>query len=152
PDGLSLTTISANGVPYMVIAGSSDRGVLYGVFELLRKIGTGESVANLNVKQSPYSPVRWVNQWDRLDGSIERGYGGQSICWDKLHVREDLSRVSDYGRLLASLGINGCSINNVNADPRVLGADFVPQIARIAETFRPWGVRVAIAVDFGSPK
>ena len=64
----------------------------------------------------------------------------------------DLSRVSDYGRLLASIGINACSINNVNADPAILSADMLPQIARIAAAFRPWGVRVAISVDFASPK
>ena len=69
-------------------------------------------------KQTPYFALRWVNQWDNLDGTIERGYGGRSIFWDNLHARADLSRVSDYGRLLASLGINGCSINNVNANPR----------------------------------
>ncbi|HEV3200189.1 MAG TPA: alpha-glucuronidase family glycosyl hydrolase [Bryobacteraceae bacterium] len=150
--GYWLTTARVGGAVHMVIAASDDRGVLYGVFAFLRRIAAGESVAAMNDRQTPYSPVRWVNQWDRLDGSIERGYGGRSIFWDNLHVREDLSRVTEYGRLLASLGINGCSINNVNADPRVLGADFIPQIARIAEAFRPWGVRVAIAVDFGSPK
>jgi alpha-glucuronidase len=93
-----------------------------------------------------------VNQWDNLDGSIERGYGGRSIFWENGHVRDDLARVSDYGRMLASLGINACSINNVNANPKILAAEFIPQVARIAEAFRPWGVRVAIAVDFGSPK
>src|SRR4029077_11823000 len=66
--------------------------------------------------------------------------------------RQDLVRVSEYGRLLASLGINGCSINNVNADTRFLAPDLIPQIARIADAFRPWGVRVSLAVDFGSPK
>ena len=96
--------------------------------------------------------VRWVNEWNNLDGTIERGYGGRSIFWDNLQAREDLTRVGEYGRLLASLGINACSINNVNANPRVLAADFIPQIVRIAEAFRPWGVRVALAVDFGSPK
>ncbi|MBZ5617348.1 MAG: glucosiduronase [Acidobacteriia bacterium] len=151
-DGFWLVTVAGNGAHYTVIAGSNDRGVLYGVFEFLRRIGVGESVAKIDEKQSPYSPVRWVNEWDNLDGSIERGYGGRSIFWENLHVREDLSRVGEYGRLLASLGINGCSINNVNANPRVLGPDFIPQVARIAEAFRPWGVRVAIAVDFGSPK
>ena len=151
-DGYSLSTVTTRGIRYTVIAGANDRGVLYGVFEFLRKIGTGQPVAALNETQSPYAPIRWVNEWDNLDGSIERGYGGRSIFWDNLHVREDLSRVSEYGRLLASLGINGCSINNVNANPRVLGSDFIPQIARVADAFRPWGVRVAIAVDFGSPK
>ncbi len=151
-DGYWLTTATANGVSYTVITGSNDRGVLYGVFGFLRKIGIGEPIANLNERQSPYAPVRWVNQWDNLDGSIERGYGGRSIFWENLHAREDLSRVGEYGRLLASLGINACAISNVNANPRVLASDFLPQVARIAEAFRPWGVRVAVAVDFGSPK
>ena len=152
PDGYWLTTVRVGSAVHTVIAASDDRGVLYGVFALLRRIGAGESLAGLNDRQTPYAAVRWVNQWDNLDGSIERGYGGRSIFWDNLLVREDLNRVSEYGRLLASLGINGCAINNVNANPRVLGPDFIPQIARIAEAFRPWGVRVAIAVDFGSPQ
>jgi len=151
-DGYWLTTVKVNGVAYTVITGANDRGVLYGVFGFLRKLALGEIITGLDEKQSPYAPLRWVNEWNNLDGSIERGYGGRSIFWDNLHVREDLSRVSDYGRLLASLGINGCAINNVNANPRVLGPDFVSQVARIASAFRPWGVRVAVSVDFGSPQ
>ncbi|HTS25299.1 MAG TPA: alpha-glucuronidase family glycosyl hydrolase [Bryobacteraceae bacterium] len=153
PNGFWLTTVHVGGgAAHTVIAGADDAGVLYGVFAYLRKIGTGDPVAPLSDQQTPYAPARWVNQWDNLDGSIERGYGGRSIFWENLHVREDLSRVSEYGRLLASLGINGCTVTSVNANPRALGADFIPQIARIADAFRPWGVRVSIAVDFGSPK
>ena len=152
PDGFWLKTVTANNVRYTVVTASNDRGVLYGVFALLRKIALGQSMSNLDEQQIPYAPVRWVNQWDNLNGSIERGYGGRSIFWEDGHVRADLKRASDYGRLLASLGINGCSINNVNSDPRLLGDDFIPQIARIAAAFRPWGVRIALSVDFGSPK
>ena len=151
-DGYWLTTASSGGVTYTVITAANDRGVLYGTFAFLRKIALAEPVAKLDEKQSPYAPVRWVNEWNNLDGTIERGYGGRSIFWDKLQARDDLTRVGEYGRLLASLGINACSINNVNANPRVLAADFIPQVVRIAEAFRPWGVRVALAVDFGSPK
>jgi alpha-glucuronidase len=152
PDAYWLKTIAAGPLRYTVVTASNDRGVLYGAFALLRKVAMGEPVANLDEKQAPYAPIRWVNQWDNLDGSIERGYGGRSIFWEGLHAREDLGRVNDYGRMLASLGINGCDINNVNANPRVLAPDFISQIARIASAFRPWGVRVAISVDFGSPK
>ena len=152
PDGYRIATIPLNGVSYTVIAGANDRGVLYGVFGFLRKLALSEPVTGLDENQSPYAPLRWVNEWDNLDGSIERGYGGRSIFWDNLHVREDLSRVSDYGRLLASLGINGCAVNNVNANPRVLEQDFVSQLARIAGALRPWGVQVTVSVDFGSPK
>ena len=152
PDGYWLRTIRNGTARYTVVVASTDRGVLYGAFALLRKIGTGDQVADLDEKQAPYAPVRWVNQWDNLDGTIERGYGGRSIFWDNLHAREDLSRVSDYGRLLASLGINGCSINNVNVNPRILSPDFLPNVVRIAGALRPWGVRIVLAVDFGSPK
>jgi alpha-glucuronidase len=152
PDGYWLKTVTAGPIHYTVVAASNDRGVLYGAFALLRKIALGEPIANMDEKQSPSVPVRWVNQWDNLTGIIERGYGGASIFWDNSHAREDLSRVNDYGRMLASLGINGCDINNVNANPRVLAPDFIPQIARIADAFRPWGVQVAISVEFGSPK
>ena len=147
-DAYSIRTAVRN----VIIAGGNDRGALYGTFALLRKIALGEPIEKLDELQSPYAPVRWVNHWENLDGSIERGYGGRSIFWDKGQVRADLRRVSDYGRLLASLGINGCSINNVNTDPRILTPAYLPQIARIAEAFRPWGVRVVVSVDFGSPQ
>src|SRR5262245_44128719 len=152
PDAYWLKTTRSNGTPYILIAGGDARGVLYGAFGLLRKIALGDSVTDLDDKQTPAVPIRWVNEWNNLNGTIERGYGGPSIFWENGQAREDMSRVSEYGRMLASIGINGCSINNVNADPRLLSSDLIPQIARIANTLRPWGVKVAVAVDFGSPK
>ncbi|SPE34102.1 Xylan alpha-(1-_2)-glucuronosidase [Candidatus Sulfopaludibacter sp. SbA3] len=151
-DGYWLKTVTAGRLHYIAIAGADERGVLYGAFALLRKIALGEPIAALDERESPYAPARWVNQWDRLAGTIERGYGGDSIFWEAGHARTDLKRVGDYGRLLASLGLNACAINNVNADIRILSPELIPQIARIADAFRPWGVHVAIAVDFGSPK
>lgn len=151
-DSYWLKTVATGGARYTVITAANDRGVLYGAFALLRKIGLGEPTADLDEMQSPYAPIRWVNQWDNLDGSIERGYGGRSIFWEKRKARDDLSRAGEYGRMLASLGINGCAINNVNADRRILAPELISQVARIAEAFRPWGVRVIVSVDFGSPK
>jgi alpha-glucuronidase len=151
-DAYRLRTVRIGAARYLIITAANDRGVLYGAFALLRKIALGQPVSDLDETQQPYAPVRWINQWDNLDGSIERGYGGRSIFWENLRARDDLSRAGEYARLLASLGINGCSINNVNANPHVLASDFLPQVARIAEAFRPWGVRAVVSVDFGSPK
>ncbi len=151
-DGYWLKTVAAGPVHYTVVAASDSRGLLYGSFALLRKIALGQPVTDLDERQSPYAAIRWVNQWDRLNGTIERGYGGGSIFWENQKVREDLTRVADYGRLLASLSIDGCSINNVNADTKLLTPEFLPQIERIAAALRPWGVRVVLAVDFGSPQ
>ncbi|MBP1774964.1 MAG: Alpha-glucuronidase [candidate division NC10 bacterium] len=151
-DGYWLKSTPVNGAPALVITAPNDRGVVYGVFALLRKVGLAESISVLDEKQIPYAPVRWVNEWNNLDGSIERGYGGLSIFFEKDNVRADLSRVRDYARLLASLGVNGCTINNVNANTRVITTEFLPQVARIAEVFRPWGIRLSVAVDFSSPR
>ncbi|HKF68849.1 MAG TPA: alpha-glucuronidase, partial [Vicinamibacterales bacterium] len=92
-----------------------------------------------------------TNEWDNLDGSIERGYAGPSIFFERDNVAADLTRVRDYARLLASIGINGCAVNNVNANPRAITPDFIVQLARIADSFRPWGVSLAVSIDFSSP-
>ena len=147
-----LKTVRVGNVQYLVVTGDSDRAVLYGAFALLRKVALGQPLSDLDEQQGPDAPIRWVNQWDNLDGSIERGYGGRSIFWENGHARPDLSRVSDYGRLLASVGINAVAINSVNANPLVLSPDLTPDVVRIAGALRPWGVRIAIAIDFGSPK
>ncbi len=152
PDAYWLKSVRSGDVEYTIVTASNDRGVLYGSFALLRKIALGQPLANLDEKQVPRVAVRWVNQWDRLDGSIERGYGGRSIFWDDGHARTDLARVREYGRLLASVGINGCAINNVNADKRILSPEMLPEIASIAAALRPWGVKTVISVDFSSPK
>jgi alpha-glucuronidase len=151
-DAFWLKSAKLHGANCLIVAANNDRGVLYGVFALLGKIARGESIDALDEIQQPYAPIRWANQWDNLDGSIERGYAGRSIFFDNNNVRADLTRVNDYARLLASVGINGCAINNVNANPRALEPDFLPQLVRVADIFRAWGIRLTIAVDLGSPK
>ena len=153
-DGYAIETVrdGAGAVGGTVIAGESDRAVLYGVFAYLRKVALGQLSTDLRERSAPSAPVRWLNHWDNLDGTIERGYGGRSIFWEGGRVRDDLSLVDDYGRLLASLGINGLAINSVNANPLVLTLEFLPQIKQVADVLRPWGVQVVLAVDFASPQ
>src|SRR5687768_11934039 len=77
-DGFLITTKGKN----ILIAGADDRGVLYGTFAFLRRLALHQSIAALNERQEPHSPARWINHWDNLDGTIERGYGGRSIFFD----------------------------------------------------------------------
>jgi alpha-glucuronidase len=151
-DGYWITAMRIGDSDCLVITAANDRGVLYGVFGLLSKIGRGESIAGIDEVQNPYAPIRWVNQWDNLDGRIERGYGGPSILFLDGKVRDELTRAGEYARLLASIGINGCTINNVNASPTVLEDGFIAQVKRIADVFRPWGVQLSMSVDLSSPK
>jgi alpha-glucuronidase len=152
PEGFALTTYFAKGHTCWLIDGSDPRGILYGAFHLLLGMAQGGSFASMQSADSPAAPIRWVNEWDNLDGTIERGYGGRSIFFGNGAVRSDLTRAGDYARLLASLGINGCTVNNVNADPSFLEPDMIRQLARIDNVFHPWGVRLSLAINLSSPQ
>lgn len=134
------------------IVGGSDRGVLYGAFALLRGLAQGADMSKANVREKPAMAIRWVDEWDNADGSIERGYAGRSIFFDAGHVRDDLAPVAEYARLLASVGINGCNLNNVNNAAVFLNPEMLNGVARIADAVRPYGVRVALSVDIASPE
>lgn len=150
-DGFLLRTLHEHALKYLLIIGGNDRGILYGVFTLLARVAEEKDLSELDDLENPAAPIRWASEWDNLDGSIERGYAGRSIFFENGNVRADLTRMREYARLLASIGINACAINNVNADPRVLSADFLPQLVRVADVLRPWGVKLALSVDLSSP-
>lgn len=135
----------------LVILGGSPQAELYGVFHLLEEIAAEQPIPP-DETQSPSAPVRWTDEWDNLNGAIERGYAGPSIFFESGHVREDLTRVRQYARLLASIGINGCNINNVNADLDLLTPAHLREFSRIADAFRPYGVKLALSVDLTSPQ
>jgi alpha-glucuronidase len=152
PEDFSITTNRQDGRLMLIIVGGSDRGLLYGVFALLRFLATDADLTQLNFRSHPAMPIRWVDEWDNPDGSIERGYAGRSIFFETGSVRDDLAPVAEYARLLASVGINGCNINNVNAAPQLLDSTHLKQIARIADAMRPRGVHLALSVDVASPQ
>ncbi len=133
-----------------MIAGGTPQAALYGAFRLLEEVGT-EQALPLEDVQRPAAAIRWSDEWDDLDGSVERGYAGASIFFEHGHLRHDLRRASAYARLLSSAGINGCNIYNVNARPRILNSEHLQEFARLADAFRPWGVKLALSVDLVSP-
>ena len=151
-DGYWITRAKVHGFECLLITSNDERGVLYGVFGVLRKIAQGQSLARIDGIEQPAARIRWIDQWDNLDGSVERGYGGRSIFFEGGKVREDLTRAGQYARLLASIGITTCTVNNVNAAPGVLRDSFIPQLGRIADQFRPWGVQLSLSVDLSTPK
>ena len=150
PESFAISRFDDHGHHLWIVAGDSQRGELYGVFHLLEQVAEHREI--VPDAESPSAPIRWVNQWDNFDGSIERGYAGRSIFFDGGHVRADLTRVSEYGRLLASVGLNGCTVNNVNSDLRTLQPEMLRELARIADALRPWGVRMSLSVDLSSPQ
>ncbi len=157
PEGYLLYWQGSGDQTLLVIVGADEPGILYGTFALLRPHDIGSDPAQYGflghpLRSHPALPIRWVDDWDNPDGSIERGYAGRSIFFEGGEVRKDLVPVAEYARLLASVGINGCNINNVNAAPQLLDRDHLKQIARIADAMRPWGVHLAMSVAIASPQ
>ena len=124
------------------ITASTRQGLLYGKYAWLRG-EKGES--------HPYFRLRILNHWDNLDASIERGYAGKSIFWNE-QLQIDRQLIKNYAEANASIGINGTVLNNVNASPKMLTRAYLNKVKEIADILRPWGIRVYLSVNFGSPK
>lgn len=147
-------SVAADGDRHLVKAGTP-RGLIDGYFHLLR---TGAGPLPSFARHAPSLHLRMLDHWDNIEphpvmGPVERGYAGGSIFFEDGTVRADLSRVDDYARLLASIGINRVAINNVNVHARetLLITELLPDVARVAERFRRWGIRLHLSVNFFAP-
>ncbi|CZR65625.1 probable alpha-glucuronidase A [Phialocephala subalpina] len=133
------------------ILGQNERGALYGAFEYLSMLAQG-NFTKVAYFSSPHAPIRWTNEWDNMDGSIERGFGGPSIFFQNGLIVNNLTRAAEYARLLASVRINGAIVNNVNANVTLLTPQNIAGLGRIADVFRPYGVQLGISLNFASPQ
>ncbi|MGC8611846.1 MAG: alpha-glucuronidase [Mesoaciditoga sp.] len=138
----------------IAIAGKSDLGILYGVFHFLRILQSEKSITNLDITENPQNKIRMIDHWDNLDGTIERGYAGNSIFYKDNKVSFDQIRIKDYARLLSSIGINAISLNNVNVhenEMKLITKTYLSDIAKIADIFRNYGIKIFLSVNFASP-
>lgn len=138
----------------LVLVGGGEEGLLHGVFYLLRAIGCGRSPAEAQCTENSTNPLRLVLHWDNGDGTVERGYAGGSIFYKDYAITKDMRRIRDYARMLASVGINGIVINNTNVgkkETRFMTDEYLPNIARLADMFRRYGIRLYLSVDFAAP-
>ena len=154
------------------ITASNPIGLLYGAYELIRlqntdayNTGSGNQQnfsKAIDKTEKPLVGLRILNHWDNLDGSIERGYAGKSIFkWEEIKLGKNgkggsiskslHDRLITYARANASLGINGSVLNNVNASPKMMTAEYINKVKVIANILRPYGIRVYLSINFASP-
>lgn len=154
------------------ITASNPIGLLYGAYELIRlqntdayNTGSGNQQnfsKAIDETEKPKVSLRILNHWDNLDGSIERGYAGKSIFkWEEIKLGKNgkggsiskslHDRLITYARANASLGINGSVLNNVNASPKMMTAEYINKVKIIANILRPYGIRVYLSINFASP-
>ncbi|KAJ7232839.1 glycoside hydrolase superfamily [Mycena haematopus] len=132
------------------ILGQNERGALYGAFEYLSMLAQG-NFSNVEYATNPAAPVRWINSWDNMDGSVTRGFGGNSIFFADGLIVSDLTRASEYARLLSSIRVNAVVVNDVNANFITINPENIQGVGRIADVFRPYGVQLGLSMDFAAP-
>ncbi|MDR2661307.1 MAG: alpha-glucuronidase [Lactobacillaceae bacterium] len=156
----------------ITISSSTTKGLMYGYYGFLRRLSNNETLKN--IISVPSQSIRMINHWDQIDGSVERGYSGESIFFGKAGrnenvdngsfdlrsiegspFRNDFNRIEWYARLLASVGINAISLNNVNVRglaTRLIVHPFIDDVAKIAKIFQRFGIKTYLAINFGAPK
>lgn len=150
-DGYIIRSLKWKGKEHIFITANTDKAWLYATFHLLRLMQMRQPVNNLHILSRPRIQLRLLNHWDNLDRTVERGYAGQSIWnWHTLPGFED-KRYLDYARANASIGINGTVLTNVNANATILTAPYLQKVKKLADIFRPYGIRVYLTARFSAP-
>lgn len=168
---------------YISISACDENGILYGVFHLLRLLVENKDISINPIIENPENELRLINQWDNIDGTVERGFAGSSIFFesvrnkdkikdimrvigipassdlireafnDEYKVSEDLDRINDYARLLASIGINGIVINNTNVhkEETYFIDSRISMVKVINDIMSKWGIKVYLSINFAAP-
>lgn len=137
----------------IVIEASDSKGILYGTFDLLRRIQMQAPVKNLDITKAPAMPIRMLNHWDNMDGSIERGYSGNSFFFADNEILVN-DRTAAYARMIASIGINGVVINNVNVKEcatYLITDRYLDRLKKMSEIFAGYGIRLFLSLNYAAP-
>ncbi len=152
-EGFIIKAVKNNNGEAIVVAGTTIKGLLYGVFGLLRMLQTETEIEVILKIENPANQLRIINHWDNIDGSIERGYAGKSIFFKDNKITQDLDRIRDYARLLCSVGINSIVINNVNVhkyESMLITDTYLNGVATLAKIFRDYGIKLYLSANFAS--
>ncbi|MDE5931773.1 MAG: alpha-glucuronidase, partial [Lachnospiraceae bacterium] len=137
----------------VTIAASDSRGMLYGIFALLRQIRLGKTIRGMALVKAPDMPLRMLNHWDNMDGSIERGYAGESFFFQDNEILIN-DRTVTYARLAASVGINAVVINNVNvkdAATWLITERYLGKVRELNEIFAGYGIKLFLSLNYAAP-
>ena len=135
-----------------LVINGGEPGVLYGVYSLLSSLARNEDPVTPYTE--PHYPLRMLNHWDNMDGTVERGYAGSSFFFKDHQIQFDEARIHRYARMLASVGINAICPSNVNVRPPMdllITERFLPDLARLAGILRLYGIRLLLTIEFSMP-
>lgn len=138
---------------HITIEGPSTAAIVYATFRLISLVRIGGLKEGVAVTEVPKNPIRMLDHWDNMDGSIERGYSGKSFFFenDEIIINQ---RTVDYARMIASLGINAVAINNVNvknAATDLVNWNYIKKVAILADIFGKYGIKLFLSLNYAMP-
>lgn len=136
----------------IVITSCGVNGILYGVFALIRKLQCGVSISDMDEYKIPSNPLRMLNHWDNMDGSIERGYSGKSFFFAQNDIIIN-ERTKEYARLVASVGINAVVINNVNvlnAATYLITDRYFTKVKELQDILGEYGIKLFLSINYAA--
>lgn len=142
----------------VTVLANQPEGLLYGFFHVVRLLQQKEQ-PGFTILSNPKNQVRMLNHWDNFDwesfeGSVERGYAGESLFFEHLKFRKDDARHAQYAKMLASVGINALTINNVNVDQQAtyfITEKYIDDVKHLADIFRRYGIKLYLSINFAAP-
>jgi len=152
-DGHVVKTVIERGAAVLVVAAQRPSGVIFGVFDLLRRLQLGADPTALDCLENPGVPLRMVNHWDIWRGFPHDDWRGRDAeqvdtegnrsnsiySWDELR-RGDTRRIRDWARLLASAGWNAVCPTEINWEFRNNFLEHLPEVKTLAGIFREYGI------------
>jgi alpha-glucuronidase len=137
----------------ITVEANNGRGILYGVFDLIRRLQQAIHLKDIDIMETPDNPLRMLNHWDNMDGSIERGYSGKSFFF-KNHELCINDRTHMYAKLIASIGINATVINNVNVKDsatELISSRYYKYLQVLSEVFADYGITLYLSLNYAAP-
>lgn len=135
------------------VTASEPEGLIYGFFHIVRAFQKNEN-PTLAILSNPKNKIRMINHWDNFDGTVERGYAGRSLFYSNNEFRIQDERFAQYAKMLASVGINALTINNVNVHQKesyFITDSLIREVKHLAEIFRTYGLTLFLSVNYAAP-
>ncbi|MDE5866979.1 MAG: alpha-glucuronidase, partial [Lachnospiraceae bacterium] len=137
----------------ITVEAPDSKGILNGTFELIRQMQMESPLQGMNICREPDMPLRMLNHWDNMDGSIERGYSGNSFFFEDNEIIVN-DRTVTYARLAASVGINAVVINNVNvkdAATWLITDRYFDKLKEMSEILSGYGIKLFLSLNYAAP-
>ena len=145
-DGFVIKTLKEGTDVAITVAGKIPAGVIFGAFDLIRRIQLGQDPLTFDILENPKVPIRMVAHWSYFRGLFgDRWRGGgrdaSIFSWEELRTG-DTKLIRDWVRMLASCGWNALCPSEINWHYRNNFLEHLDEVEKLADICRDYGIKL----------